>query len=163
MNQTISSRNYDRGRLRRWTCTLSNISARIKSLLHCLEQVAHDVVLFVNANKIEFLNFKCHSHLKWQLRKVSTSVYILQQQCIIYWKWCQHIPCEGMVHYYLNINDIEIWSTRKIMFFPSWECINTNLCVHHMEANERQGEKDRWKQQNKAKCYFEEISGGTLN
>ena len=104
--QTISYKNYDTCRQCRWSNALCK-SDQAESLLHSLEQAAGVIGVYMNANKTEFMS---HLHFKWQASEITRPVHILQQQYLIYWKWCQHAPSKGMNCYWQVINHMEIRS-----------------------------------------------------
>ena len=42
--------------------------------------------------------------------KISRLIHIPRQQYLIYWKWCQQTPCEGVGFYWQVVDHVEIWS-----------------------------------------------------
>ena len=81
-NQTISSRNYNRRRLRRWSSTSCKYTYQAESLLHSLEQVSDGIGLHANENKTEFIYFKRERAISTLSHKKSshTSAPISHQQ-----------------------------------------------------------------------------------
>ena len=78
-----------------------------------LEQAAGGIVLYGDANKTEFMCFKQKgtiSTLPARPLKFKRRFNIPRQQYLIYWKWCQHTPCESVVCCWQVIDQLKIGS-----------------------------------------------------
>ena len=93
---------------------LANTPAQTESQLHSQEQTVGAISLLVNADKTEFMCFRQEgliSTFSIRRRLMSRQVHVLQKQCLICWKWCQHTSNEALDSYWLVIDYTEVWST----------------------------------------------------
>ena len=86
----------------------ANTPAQAKSQLHSLEQTAGVIILYVNANKTEFIWFWTRSNF-YEVASLQP-VHIPRQQRLIYWKRYQTIRSESV---WTAINWLSvIWKTH---------------------------------------------------
>ena len=73
------------------------------------------------------------------------------------------MPSEGVDCYRYVIDHIEVWSLQwnKTGFFPSCGCVNTTVCMHHMDADKIHREKARLELLKNATCCFEQTLEAT--
>ena len=96
------------------------------------------------------------------LSEIIIPVCIPQQQYLIYWKWCQHKPSEGMECYWQLISHMETWFLwwNKMGFLPTCGNVNTTVEIHPLDVSEMHGEKARWELYN-ITSYFEKNTWST--
>ena len=76
---------------------LSNTPTQAESPSYSLEKAAAGIGLYVNANKTGFMCFKWEGAISTLRGKTLKLVdHIPWQHYLIYWKWCQHMPNDGM-------------------------------------------------------------------
>ena len=83
----------------------------------------------------------------------------------MHWKWCHHTPSGALEGDWEVIDHIEIWSLRpnKPGFLPSYGWVNTVEWMHHMDANEMNGEKARGGLPKNATCCLEQTLEAALH
>ena len=138
---------------------LTNTPAQAETLLHSLKQAAGGIGLYVNANKTEFICFKQEAAIstKWQVSKISRPVHIPRQQYLIYWKWCQDTPSDGVDCNWHRSWESDLSGKTKQDFFPSCGCVNSTVWMHYLDDKKIHGKKARWELRKNATCCLEQI------
>ena len=104
-NKQISCKNYDRLKQRRWPSTSHKYTS---SNPFCIAWKKYQEALAsMRKENTHVLTKRSHLHFKWQTSNISGPVHITWQQYLIYWKWCQCTPSEGMEFY---------WSCRNLIY-----------------------------------------------
>ena len=115
---------------------LANTHEQAKFLQHNLEQTARGIGLYMNSDKIEFMNFKQNGIIStWNGRplKLTRPVYLLQKQYLINWKVggpcgvivnamdCGIIVCEFALqsHYYIHFQANTLMKSMNPLILPA--------------------------------------------
>ena len=156
--QTISSRNYNRRRLHRWSNATWKYTCPNQIPLHSREQTTAGIFLHVNANKTEFMCFKREGAISAlsdrSLKLVDKFTYLGSSVSSTESDVDIRLPKS-----WSDIHHIDVWFIwkNKTGFLLSWRCVNTTVWMNYIDAKKTLGEKARLELLKNTMSYFEQI------